>query len=519
MSSNLSVINRVAGLASGIDTNKIVADLMKVARIPLDQMLQKKQTLQWQQEDYRAINTSLINFRANQALKMKLQGTFQVKTATSSDATVVTATPGSGASTGTYSIKVTQLAEVASDISTAALSAVGKKIDPTATLESQKTAGNFATPWGATTTLQFSITTHPNGGAAVTETFTVDTTTDSLNDVIADINAKTGTLGVTAFYESSTDKIVIATTKTGDYSTNEIEVADVTDNFSLGTLALSSTAQGKNAIVDINGLTGITEYENTFTLNNITFNLLKTSGTPVTITVTNDVDAVVNTIKSFIQDFNSLLKTINDELNEKRYLDYPPLTDAQKEEMTDKEIEQWEEKAKSGLLNNDTILQNAVFELRRALTTQVTGLTTAYDSIFDIGITTGYYYEGGTLYVDETKLREAIQKDPEAVMKLFTTDDTTYTYEQKGLAVRLYDKINYVVDRLTDEAGYPSSFSLYDDSYIAVSIRELDERISYTEDRLNTLEERYWQQFTAMEQAIALFNTQSAWLTQQTNGG
>ncbi|MCL6558412.1 MAG: flagellar filament capping protein FliD, partial [Firmicutes bacterium] len=491
--------------------------LMKAARIPLDRLLQKKQTLEWKQEAYREINESLISFRTNQALKMKLQGTFQVKKATSSDASVVTATPGSSASPGTYTIEVTQLAKVANNISSAALSAnPSDKIDPTATLESQKS--KFASAWGATTTLQFSITTHPGGGGAVTKTFTVDTTTDSLNHVLADINAETS-LGVTAFYEASTDKVVISTTGTGDYSTNEIEITDITDTFALGTLHLSATAQGQNAVVSINGLTGITKYENSFTLNNVTFNLLKqTSGTPVTVTVASDTDTVVNTVKSFVADFNSLLKTINDKLNEKRYPDYLPLTDEQKKELTDKQIEQWEEKAKSGLLNNDSILQNAVYELRRAITTQVSGLT-AYDSIYDLGITTGFYFEGGTLYVDETKLREAVSNNPDAVMQLFTRYDASYTYEQKGLGVRLYDTLNDFIDRLTDEAGYPSNFSLYDDSYIADIIKDLDERISETEDRLKTLEDRYWRQFTAMEQAIALFNTQSAWLTRQTSGG
>lgn len=511
-------VNRITGLASGLDTMQMVEGLMRVARAPLDKLLQKKQLLEWQQTDYRTINLALQNFRANHVSYLRLEGAFLVKKATSSDATKVTATPGGSAQTGTYSINVTQLAQVATDISSTALSLnSGDKIDPGATLESQK--AKFATQWGATTTLQFSITTHPNGGAAVTETFTVDTTTDSLNDVIARINAKSSTLGVTAFYEPSTDKVVISTTKTGDYSTNEIEIADVTDTFALGTLALSATANGQNAVVDINGLTGIQQYENTFTLNDITFNLLNTTGgSPVTIQVTLDTDTVFNTVKSFVEEFNALVDTINGELNETRYSDYPPLTDEQREKLTEYEIEQWEEKAKSGLLYNDSILRTAVYEMRRALTTRVDGLTT-YDDIWDIGISTGYHYEGGRLYIDEAKLREAIEENPEAVMQLFTRDDDSYTYEQQGLGVRLYDEVNKAIDRLTDWAGYPSTFYLYDDSYIGDTIRDLDDRISVMEDRLEKLEERYWRQFTVMEQVIAQFNSQSMWLTQQTSGG
>ncbi|NSW84610.1 MAG: flagellar filament capping protein FliD, partial [Syntrophothermus sp.] len=328
---SFSPINRVAGLVSGLETQKIVEDLMKAARIPLDKLLQQKQLLQWRQEDYRAINRVLMDFRTNTASPLRLQGTFQAKKATSSDETAVTAVPGGSAQPGTYSIKVNQLAEVATDISTSALSAsTTNKIDPNATLESQK--AKFARPWGTTTSLSFTITTYNPDGTRNSKTFTVNTTVDTLNSVLARINAE-ASLGVTAFYDASTDKVVISTTRTGDYPTNEIEIADVVDTFALGTLALSSTAQGKNAIVDINGLTGITKYENTFTLNNITFTLKKTTASPVLVTVANDTDRIFETVKSFVDQFNSLLDTINKELTEERYPDYLPLTDAQKEQL------------------------------------------------------------------------------------------------------------------------------------------------------------------------------------------
>ncbi len=502
---SINSLYRMPGLASGLDTQKIIDGLMKAARVPLDELEQKKQILQWQQEDYRTINRALMDFRTNTASPLRLQGTFRVMKATSSDETAVTAVPGSSAQPGTYSIKVNQLAEVASDISTLTLSASStSKIDPNATLESQK--AKFARPWGATTSLSFAITTYNPDGTRNSKTFTVDTTVDTLNSVLARINAET-TLGVTAFYDASTDKVVISTTRTGDYPTNEIEIADVVDTFALGTLALSSTAQGKNAIVDINGLTGITKYDNTFTLNNITFTLKKTTASPVLVTVTNDTDKLFETVKSFVNQFNSLLDTINKELTEDRYPDYLPLTEEQKKQLTDKQIEQWEEKAKSGLLKNDPILSDIVYRLRRSLTTPVTGLT-VYDSLFDIGIRTGYYWEGGKLYIDEAKLREAINANPEAVMKLFTT--SAPNFEQQGLGVRLYNEVNNAISRVTAQAGSP--YTLVDNSFLSRSIRELDERIGTMEGRLAQLEDRYWRQFTALEQALATMQAQSNWL-------
>jgi len=506
-------VNRVAGLVSGLQTQDIIEGLMRVARAPLDRLQQEKQILQWKQEDYRTINWALSDFWTNYASRMQLQGTFQVMTATSSDETVVTATASGSAQPGTYSITVTQLAEVASNISTDSLSLdPSDKIDPDATLESQRTKFKFS--WEeTTTTFEFGITTYDPDGTSNTATFTVDTTADSLNDVLARINAETS-LGVTAFYEASTDKVVISTNRTGNYPTDEITIEDVNGNgnFALNTLALSSTAQGKNAIVNINDLQGIEQYENTFTLNNVTFTLKKTTGSPVLITVARNTEAIYETVTSFVEQFNSLLETINSDLNEERYPDYLPLTDEQKEQLTDTQIEQWEEKARSGLLRNDSILSDVVYRLRRALTTPVSGLA-EYDSIFDIGITTGLYWEGGKLYIDENQLREAIDNNPEAVMSLFTK--TGDTFETQGLGVRLCDELNNAIDRITNEAGFPSSFSLYDNSFIARTIRDLDERIETIEDRLQELEDRYWRQFTALERALAMMQEQSNWLASQ----
>lgn len=512
MSNYMNPVNRVAGLVSGLETQKIIADLMRVARIPLDRLLQQKQRSEWKQEDYRQkINRSLLDFRTNYASLVRLQGTFQVKTAASSNEAAVTATPTSAAQPGTYAIKVTQLAEVASDVSGSALSLnSADKIDPDAALESQKS--KFANPWGATTTLELKITTYDPDGTLNSQTFTVDTAVDSLNDVLARINAGTS-LGVTAFYESSTDKVVISTKRTGDYSTNEIEIEDVADTFARGTLSLSATAQGKNAVVDINGLTGIQQYENTFTLNNVTFSLKKTTGTDsVLVTITSDTDEIFDTIKNFIEQYNSLIETINEELTEERYPNYLPLTAEQKEQLTDKQIEQWEEKARSGLLRNDPILRDVVYHLRRALTTPVSGLEKC-DSIFDIGIGTGFYWEGGKLYVNEEKLREAISSDPEAVMNLFTASGDAF--ETQGLGVRVYNELNNAIDQITGQAGYPDSFSLYDNSFISRQIRDLNDRIQATEEHLAKLEDRYWRQFTALESALAAMQAQSNWLMMQ----
>ncbi len=509
-STSFSPINRVAGLVSGLETQKIIADLMRVARAPLDRLLQEKQFLQWRQEDYRAINRALMDFRTNTASPLRLQGTFQAKKATSGDETAVTAVPGGGAVTGTYEVTVTSLAKTSSLFSTASLYASYPNFDPNAKMS------DATSSFGLSAATSFDIITYKADGTPnSTITIYVDPN-ETLNQLLAKIGTQTSGR-LTAFFEKSTGKVVISTTKTGNYNENKFTLQD-TNWFLLDYLKFSAyfsrnpvdnteTFSGADAELTINGLTGVKQHENTFTLNGITFTLKKPTTSPVLVTVANDTDKLFETVKNFVDQFNSLLDTINKKLTEERYPDYLPLTDEQKEQLTDKQIEQWEEKARSGLLKGDPLLQDIIYRLRRAVTTPVSGLT-VYDSLYDIGIRTGYYWEGGKLYLDEAKLREAINANPEAVMQLFTK--SAESFEQQGIGVRLYDEVNKAISRLTAHAG--SGLALVDNSYLSRVLRELEEQIDTAEERLARLEERYWRQFTALEQVLSTLQAQSNWL-------
>jgi flagellar hook-associated protein 2 len=626
-------INRIGGLASGIDIDQWVSDLMKAHRQPLIKKQQNKQIWQWRQEEYRAINTSLLNLR-NEVFNLKLQGTFLTKTTTSSNQSVVTATAGASASATTYQIKVKQLATVATNSSadrickkyisgeplteveitqsnnqfrltyggetvdiiladgnyggsegqplndlvadiqakindslgagkvevsltqgnklklTAvtedggqipeikvnsgtkdALEVLGFKdgqtaapLDPTATLASQADKFAHSFNWDEDHVFSFKI----NG-----QTFEFDADTDSLNSVIAAVNANKAA-GVSMFYDEVTDKIAITTTQTGN-NREGAEIA-VEGEFLTSALQIDTSKEqgGQDAILEINGLR-TTRKSNTFTTNGVTFTLHGvttegSSGTATTVTVAHNIDGVFNTIKAFVDKYNEVIETINDKLSEQRYSDYSPLTDEEIEEgnLTESQIDKWQEKARSGLLKNDSLLRGTVFAMRNVLSSIVTGLTgevtvtkssqsvtTVANSLSVIGITTGDYRENGKLHLDENQLREALQSNPDAVMELFTKSSEV-TAEQ-GLAYRLYDTINHEISRITDKAG--TAGSLVDDSIIGKTISRLDKDMDKLEDRLTQLEDRYWRQFTAMEKAISKMNQQSMWLAQQFMNG
>jgi flagellar hook-associated protein 2 len=269
----------------------------------------------------------------------------------------------------------------------------------------------------------------------------------------------------------------------------------------------------------INGVT-VENQSNNFTINGIQFNLRQamTGTDTATLKVESDIDGVVANIKGFIEKYNETIDAINAKLSEERYRDYPPLTDEQKKDMKDTDIKLWEEKAKSGLLRSDPLLSGIVNKMRQALYTPVSGLRSDMDSLSEIGITTGGYWEKGKLHLDESKLRDALAKDPNAVAKLFTVFSDDKNTDNDGIAVRLYNVIKSGMDSITDKAG-GGDYQLYDNSLLGKQVRDINDRISIMEDQLKSIEDRYYRQFTQMEQAIAAMNQQSMWLSQQLGMG
>lgn len=336
----------------------------------------------------------------------------------------------------------------------------------------------------------------------------------SLADVLSRINSDADAK-VYAYYDSVTDKIVFKSKESGIDS--KVEITNISGNLfgPNGALSIDSgaSATGQNASIVFNGTT-ITKSDNTFTLNGIQLTLKKADSTKdINIFVEQDVDGVVESIKNFIKTYNDTIDYINGKLSEERYYDYPPLTDDQKKEMKDSDIEKWEQKARSGLLRSDPLVSGIVNRMRQAIYSTVEGLPSGFNNLSAIGITTGSYKEKGKLYLDETKLREALSKDPNSVMRLFTNDDQNDN-DKDGIAVRLYNEISNGMNSITRQAG-GGDYQIYDNSFLANRIREVNERILDWEDRLIDIENRYWNKFTQMEKAISAMNQQSAWLSAQ----
>jgi flagellar hook-associated protein 2 len=281
------------------------------------------------------------------------------------------------------------------------------------------------------------------------------------------------------------------------------------------------TSTGVNSDIIYNGVAaGFAS--NTFSINGISFNAKKEQpGVVTNITVTQDTDTMFNTIKSFVDKYNTILTTTKDKLAEEKYRTFAPLTADQKTAMKDEDIKAWELKAKSGQIRNDSLINSGLQNVRAGLSGSVSGLSNgAINSLSEIGISTtlvsgssvsGSYLDPGKLYIDETKLRKALDEHPDEVMNLFLAKDGNTTSDSgDGIAVRMFDRVTSIMDKITKKAG--ATGSMENNYTLGKSSLELSTKMSSLTIKLDSLETRYYSQFTAMEKYINQMNAQSAQL-------
>ncbi|MCL0062622.1 flagellar filament capping protein FliD [Peptococcaceae bacterium] len=497
---------RVGGLATGMDIEQIINDLMKIERMRVERLEQQKQILEWKQEDYREINNSLRALEDN-VFKMKMQSTYLAKTAVSSNENVLTATAGANAMSGTYEVTVHSLASGVH---------IGSQRELAEERKGDGTIKTLSEQFGISGTVSFTLKAKNRE-----QTFSFDTAGKTIYDVVTEIN--NADLGVRALYDSSLNRFFLTTEDMGSDAIINVVKDDssfLSDLNGDGTNTLKLKLQtgtavtGTDAKIDFGDVKGLKFNSNNFTINGISMTVKATGSSK--ITVSNDIDGVMESIKSFVELYNSTIDKINKELTEKRHRNYLPLTDEQREQLSDEQERKWEELARSGLLRGDDLLSGVVYKMRREISSKVAGASNpAYNTLAEIGISTRSYHEHGKLYIDEEKLRAALKDDIDAVMELFTKN--SYIDSEKGIARRLEETLETYIDAITNKAGTDYTLMGFDNSTLGKEILRVNRKIKEWEERLKAIEDRYWAQFAAMERAINQMNQQSLWLAQQFN--
>ncbi|MEJ8544094.1 flagellar filament capping protein FliD [Brevibacillus borstelensis] len=504
---------RITGMASGLDTEKMIKDLMKAQREPVNRLIRKKQTDEWKRDTYREMNKLLDELRKS-VDSVRYSSNFRKKLAFSENDGVVSTKVSGIPQFATYSVKVEKMAKAES-------------------------------PAGVSIGLE-NVTdkSHALGAKGTLTINGVDITID-VNDSVSTINEKLAEKSASdknALIEASlVNGSLVFTSKAGAELTG-IDLSDSTRNnkfFSVnfiadagetsgklkisGSVDSSLRTEGEKGVVYINGIK-LEMTTNVVSFDGIDFTIKgDNGGSPVNINTKTDEDAIFNQIKGFVDKYNEVIEKINAKISEPRYRSYKPLLDEEKEALPEKTAEKLEAMAKSGILLRDPILKSGLDQMRYAISAPLkgNGVNEKFDTLSEIGIggpPSGKYayQENGKLHINETKLREAISNHGEDVLKLFTnhskSEDPGTKFNESGIAERLYSQLTKVMDKVTKEAG--SSTVTFDDSVISRSIRNTDKEIDRWEDRLKMIEDRYWKQFSAMEKAMSKFQSQGNWFAQ-----
>lgn len=240
----------------------------------------------------------------------------------------------------------------------------------------------------------------------------------------------------------------------------------------------------------------------------VTLNLLGTTaaGESVNVTVSNDTSAVYDTIKEFITEYNSILKTMNTYYDAASASSYEVLTDEQKEAMSDDEVDKWNTKIKDSLLRRDSTLSGLISVMKTDMMGSYKASNGKTYSLANLGISTSSknYNEGGLLHIKGDEDDDEFADSTNTLMKMLEEDPDTVKEVLSGLASNLYDSLNKKMSTST----MSSALTFYNDKEMASQLSDYKKEISNWESKLSDMEEKYYSQFSAMETALAKLQSQ-----------
>lgn len=505
--------SRITGLATGMDTDNMVKQMMAADQTRIDKAKQNEQYTEWQQEAYVGIIKDLKDFYNSYLDISSTSDTNMMKSAayngmkatvSDTDSNYIQATALPGAVKGNYSVKITQLATADTYKSSASI------------------PDTFACSNGtikiAVDGVNYSIAT---------------TTSMKINDLVSALQSATTATGdsilnhVNINYSELTKKITIEGKTLGDTSALDISELDsngaVTTTGTLSSLGLAKT-EGHNALVQIKPPGEATDYypvskdSNSFSVDNVKYDLQNMTGQDgmgnditATVTVKTDSTDSIAKIKKFVDAYNTLISNISSKISEKKNYDYKPLTDAQKATMSTDQITKWETEAKKGILSNESGLSNLLYSIRKAVYSEVDG---AGIDITQIGITTtSVIDDGGKLEVNEDKLKNALENRSDQVYRLFTQSGSTDN--EKGILQKFKDVFNSNVGTdgiLIQKAGYEDTRWVISNE-LSKSITSQKQKISDMLENFKEKQQRYYNMFATLESNMNRLNSQSSWLT------
>lgn len=549
-------MTRITGLATGLDVDSLVQETMQAYQTKIDTVDQQKKVVELQQEMYREVITDCRNFYndyfdISKSNSIILQKNWSATTFESSSS-AVTVTGGAGAEAANYSVKVESIAKAASfklessnANGTVYINNVKVELGNDKSDAEKVKLINEALK-GKGITAKYSefekgiILTTDKLGSDETISFTTQAPkemqekNDYFKDLIKDFednknvtitNGKkefTFKIDVTQVTVDCTDGISEEKIKEAMKKTGMDIVEEKSGGFKITYPADSNAVKANGsdckATITKDGKTYevVGNKTNNITLDGVTFKFNNVTKEDAQITGKADVTKVKENIVKFVNDYNKLMEKLNTLITEKRDKSYMPLTDAQRKEMSESEIELWEKKVKEGQLSRDSDLTRIRNAMKSTMSSLVGGTSSSLKSI---GITPVADYNGtknGTFTIDEDKLTSALENNMEDVMKLFVSTGTDKDESDKGLLQKLKSVFDTETQTnkgsLIKKAGMVGS-STASNNTLSKQITKYEEKISRMQTIFSSKQQALYTKYSRLETLMNNLNSQSNYLT------
>lgn len=549
-------MTRITGLATGLDVDTLVKETMQAYQTKIDTVDQQKKVVELQQEMYREVITDCRNFYndyfdISKSNSILLQKNWSATTFESSSS-AVTVTGGAGAEAANYSVKVESIAKAASykleasetngtvyinntkvELGTAKTDAEKVKLINEALKDKGVTAkySDFEKGIVLTTTKlgsdeTISLTTQePKTEIGDKDYFKKLVSECENNTNVTTVNGKkqfTFKVDVTQVTVDCTDGISEDKIKSAMKKAGMDVVEEKSGGFKITYPADSNAVKANGsdckATITKDGKTYevVGNKTNNITLDGVTFKFNNVTKEDAQITGKADVTKVKENIVKFVNDYNKLMEKLNTLITEKRDKSYMPLTDAQRKEMSESEIELWEKKVKEGQLSRDSDLTRIRNAMKSTMSSLVGGTSSSLKSI---GITPVADYNGtknGTFTIDEDKLTSALESNMEDVMKLFVSTGTDKDESDKGLLQKLKSIFDTETQTnkgsLIKKAGIVGS-STASNNTLSKQIIKYEEKISRMQTIFSSKQQALYTKYSRLETLMNNLNSQSNYLT------
>lgn len=499
-------IVRLTGMSSGLDTEAIIGAYTSTHKSKVESAKKNLTLTKWKQDSWKDMNSKIYSFYSKTLSTLRFSTAYKKsKTTTSNGALSVVS--GSNPVNGVQTAKIKSTASAA--YLTGSEIAVGSGSDSLTEklgIEEGKQI-TFSDNKGNTKTIQI--------GGEASDGVTVVNTMDELTKAFK--NA-----GVNASFDSNNKRIFLSAKETGE--SNDFNLSG--DNETLAKLGLASADQiatlgdsagykaankldGSSAELELNGASFKSD-TNTFNINGSTFQINYMPSDPnetISINTQDDYEGVYDTVKSILKEYNTLMQDISKAYNADSSKGYDPLTDEQREAMSEKEIEEWENKIKGSILRQDDRLGSVMNTLINSFSQgfEIDGKTMY---LSDFGIATQGYFTADKndrygLHIDgdssdevsaakDDKLKAMISSDPEKVAQFFG-----------AFANKLYKDIYSEMGT----SSLSSIYKVYNDKELKSEQEDWEKKVTDLESKLKDIEDKYYRKFTAMEKLMSSMNS------------